>query len=751
MEKNKLLELVSQMTLEEKALQMTQLMPDMLYHLAPANLTGPLRQWHFTDEQLRCAGSVLGRSGAAYLKKLQADYLKDARLPIPLLFMADVIHGYETILPIPLAQGCSFDPELVAENAAAVAEEASAAGLHVTFSPMADLVRDPRWGRVMESSGEDPYLNGQMAAATVRGYQGDDPGKKGKIAACIKHFAAYGQPEGGRDYNTVDMSRGMLRDFYLPAYREAVRAGAAMVMTSFNTVERVPSTCNKLLLDRILRKEWDFKGVVISDYTAVEELMNHSVAADALEAGEKSLHAGMDIEMMSGVYAASLQELLEQGRITEEEIDTCVIRILELKNRLGLFENPCKDADEALEGQLCGCREHLELARKLAREGMVLLKNEDVLPLSADGPVGLAGPFADTGGLFGEWSYMGNREKTRTLREALEEEYGTGLVTAMTEPFRRDDMPSTAEEPSPEEAPDPGKNVHTEQKSPSPDAPFRRRPDVPDAVEEALERFRHCRVCIVTAGEPEWETGEAASKTDLRLGPNQEKLIRALHDAGKKVVLLLFSGRPLDIAPILDAADAVLQVWFPGSAGADAVTDILTGKYNPSGHLSMSFPRNVGQIPVYYNCYNTGRPALDPQSHFSSRYLDCPNSPLFPFGYGLSYTTFSCHGLKIAQDASTASALVKNTGSRRGETVVQLYIRDVSASVVRPLKELKGFRRIALEAGEETEVTFRITADMLSFYNEEEQWGWEPGEFDIMIGFDSQQTEGQRVSISAIS
>ncbi len=756
MEKNKLLELVSEMSLEEKAMQMTQLVPDMLYHLAPANLTGPLRQWHFTHGQLRCAGSVLGKSGAAYLKKLQDDYLKDARLPIPLLFMADVIHGYETILPIPLAQGCTFDPELVEENAAAVAREAAAAGLHVTFSPMADLVRDPRWGRVMEACGEDPWLNGQMAAATVRGYQGNDPGKKGKIAACVKHFAAYGQPEGGRDYNTVDMSRGVLRDFYLPAYREAVRAGAAMVMTSFNTVERVPATCNRWLLDGILRKEWGFQGVVISDYTAAEELMNHSVAADVPEAGEKCIHAGLDIEMMSGIYAASLAELLEQGRISEQEIDMCVMRILELKNRLGLFENPWKDADEELEKRLCGCKEHLELARKLARESMVLLKNDNVLPLSTDTPIGLAGPFSNTGGIFGEWSYLGNREKTRTLQEALTEEYGTRLVTAMTDTFCRENSDSALETPpEPEEFPEKSKPADAEAlsdrkilpcgESHSVEETRLRKPDVPDFVEEALNRFRHCGLCIVAAGEPEWETGEAASKTDLRLSPNQEKLIRALHNAGKKVVLLLFSGRPLDIAPILDAADAVLQVWFPGSAGADAVTDILTGKYNPSGRLSMSFPRNTGQIPVYYNCYNTGRPVLDPENRFTSHYLDCPNSPLFPFGYGLSYTTFSCRNLKVSEDHSTASVLVENTGNRSGETVVQLYLRDVSASVVRPLKELKGFRRIALEAGDAVEVSFRITADMLSFYNEAEQWDWEPGEFDIMIGLDSEHVECQRV------
>lgn len=712
MEKNKILELAADMTLEEKAMQMTQLVPDMLYHLTPANLTGPLRQWQFSDRQLQETGSVLGKSGAAYLKKLQADYLKNSRLHIPLLFMADVIHGYETILPIPLAQGCTFDPALVEENAAATARESAAAGLHVTFSPMADLVRDPRWGRVMEACGEDPYLNGEMAAATVRGYQGNDPKEKGKIAACVKHFAAYGQPEGGRDYNTVDMSRGVLRDFYLPAYREAIRAGAAMVMTSFNTVERVPSTCSRLLLRRILREEWDFQGVVISDYSAVDELMNHAVAADGPEAAEKCIHAGMDIEMMSGIYAASLQNLIQQGRITEEEIDTCVIRILELKNRLGLFENPCKDADETAEKEFCLCEAHLALARKLAQESMVLLKNENLLPLAPSASVGLAGPFACTGNILGGWSCMGDPSKTKTLQKAMTEICGENLVTAMVEPFVR------------------GKR------------------DVLDAVEEALGRLRGCELCVVAAGEPEWETGEATSKTDLRLSPNQEKLIHALHTSGKKVVLLLFSGRPLEITPVLDDADAILQVWFPGSTGADAITDILYGKYNPSGHLSMSFPRNTGQIPVYYNCCNTGRPALDPENSFTSRYLDCPNSPLFPFGYGLSYTTFVSEGLKVAHDASSASVRVRNTGHRQGETVVQLYIRDVSASVVRPLKELKGFRRIALEAGEEKEITFPITKDMLSFYNEEEKWGWEPGEFVISAGLDSEHVEAVRIRIS---
>lgn len=729
MDQKDLRKLTEEMTLEEKAMQMTQLSPDMLYRLAPSNLTGPLREWRFDEEELWRAGSTLGPLGASYLKKLQKDYLDRSRHKIPLLFMADVIHGYVTIMPIPLAQGCTFDPELTSEAAAAVAEEAAASGLHVTFSPMADLVRDPRWGRVMESCGEDPYLNGVMAAATVRGYQGDNPRGRGKIAACVKHFAAYGQPEGGREYNTVDMSRGVLREFYLPAYEAAVRAGAAMVMTSFNTVERIPATCSRFLLKKVLREEWGFEGVVISDFSAVEELMNHSVAADALEAGEKSVRAGMDIEMMSGVYAASLKPLLEQGRITEQEIDQCVMRILELKDRLGLFENPYKDADEGEERRLLYCEKHLETARRFARESMVLLKNEAALPVGAEKKIGLAGPFSCTGHILGGWHCAGKPEETETLQEALEAARGGAIAVAMSGHFTREEA------------------------------------DVPDQVQEAVELLRDCHICIAAVGEPEWETGEASSKTCLRLSPNQEKLIHALKAAGKKVVTVVFSGRPLDISPILEDSDALLQAWFPGSAGAAAAADILLGKYNPSGHLSMSFPRNVGQIPVYYNCYNTGRPAAAKADNYVTGYLDCPNDPLFPFGYGLSYTKFVCEGLRVEQvppevegevcpgggkedvRVCRASVRVRNEGERSGETVVQLYIRDVSAGVVRPLMELKAFRRILLEPGRETTVEFILTTGMLSFWNEEEEWVWEPGVFEVMVGLDSAHVERQEIRI----
>ncbi len=710
MTKQFILDLVADMTLEEKAMQMTQLAPEFFYHKEPARLTGPFRQWNFEEGQLASMGSALGPSGASFLRQFQEDYLAVSRQKIPLLFMSDVIHGYRTIYPIPLAQGCSFDESLVERAAQATAAEAAAAGLHVTFSPMVDLVRDPRWGRVMESTGEDPYLNGVMAAAMVRGYQGEDPSDRGRIAACVKHFAAYGQPEAGREYNTVDMSRGVLRDFYLVPYHEAVKAGAAMVMSSFNVVERIPATCNRLLLRRILRSEWGFGGVVISDYAGVDETMNHSVAATPMEAGKKCVQAGLDIEMMSGVYAATLEKLVKEGQLKEEEIDECVIRILELKDRLGLFENPYKDADEQDEKSLLLCEEHRSLSRQLARESMVLLKNNGVLPLSGSEKIGLAGPFADTGCILGGWHCEGKEKETQTLKQCLEDALGRAVPTAMTTAFQYSD-----------------------------------RGKAPDICVGDLEELADSEVCIVAVGEPEWETGEASSRTNLRLTPHQEKLIHSLKQVGKKVVAVVFSGRPMELSPVLEDCDALLQAWFPGTEGGGAVSDILLGKYNPSGRLAMTFPKNVGQIPLYYNHYQTGRPLLSKEEHFTSRYIDCDNDPLFPFGYGLSYTEFSYSGLEVSQDGSQASILVENCGNRAGETVVQFYIRDVSASVVRPVKELRGFRRVSLAPGEKRRVSFTVTEDMLSFYNEEEVWIYEPGEFDIMIGPDSERVERTRI------
>ena len=728
MNKKELLCLISKMSLTEKAMQMTQLAAGLICHTQLANLTGPFREWSFTDEELEWTGSVLGANGAEYLMKIQKEYLEKSEKKIPLMFMEDVIHGFSTIFPIPLAQSCSFRPELVEEAAYATAKEASAAGVHVTFSPMADLVRDPRWGRVMEAPGEDPYLAGVIAAAMVRGYQGDDISAKDRMAACVKHFAGYGQPEGGREYNTVDMSKGVLREFYLPAYKKAIEAGAALVMASFNTIERVPATCSTYLLRKILREDWKFDGVVISDYSAMDEIMNHSVAADAYEAGEKCIKAGMDIEMMSGVYEQSLQKLIDEESITMEEVDECVLRILELKNKLGLFENPYKGANPELEKKLCCCEEHRDVARRLAAESMVLLKNEGVLPLTENQTIGLAGPMAATGNILGGWHCVGKMEDAVTLENGMRAVLGERLVTSMTTPFERGVK------------------------------------DISDEAALAADTLKDCEVCVVAVGEPEWETGEAASKTCLRLSPNQEKLIHTLKAAGKKVVTLLFTGRPMDIASVAEVSDAVLQVWFPGTEGGNAAADILFGKVNPSARQSMSFPRNVGQIPVYYNCYNTGRPKVREEDWYTSKYLDCPNEPLYPFGYGLSYTSFGYSGLEVNTNEAPrkdgtkahclekgtvkASVVVKNEGTRAGETVVQLYIRDVSGSVVRPLKELKGFQKIMLEPGEERKIEFAVTKEMLSFYNNEEEFVFEKGFFDIMLGEHSGDVLTERIWIS---
>ena len=717
MDREKLFDLVKEMTMTEKAMQLTQLVPGLIFHTQLTNLTGPFREWSFTEEELKMTGSVLGTKGAEYVRKVQKEFLEKSEKKIPLIFMDDVIHGFSTIFPIPLAQGCSFDLELIEEAAYIAAKEASAAGIHVTFSPMADLVRDPRWGRVMESPGEDSYLAGLVAAAMVRGYQGEDVSKKDRMASCVKHFAGYGQPEGGREYNTVDMSKGVLRDFYLPAYKKAIDAGAALIMSSFNVIERVPATCSKYLLRKILREEWNFQGVVISDYSAVDETINHSVAADEFEAGEKCIKAGLDIEMMSGVYAKSLQKLVEEGRLSIADIDECVIRVLELKNKLGLFENPYKGADPVLEKQLLCCKEHREIARKLATSSMVLLKNEGVLPLKMDETIGLAGPMASTGDILGGWHCMGKAEDAITIEEGMCHVLGKLLVTSMTTPFVRGEK------------------------------------DIPNTIEMAVKELESCNVCVVAVGEPEWETGEATSKTCLRLSKNQEELIHSLKRAGKKIVTLLVTGRPMEITPILEDSDAVVQVWFPGTEGGTAVADILFGKVNPSGRLSMSFPQNVGQIPVYYNGYNTGRPKIDEENWFTSRYLDCTNEPLYPFGYGLSYTKYTYSNYKLegvidSDNPLKASVIVKNEGELAGEVVVQLYIRDVSGSVVRPLKELKGFQKVSLLPKEEKKIEFEITKEMLSFYNAEEEFVFEAGLFDIMVGDNSKDVITQRIWIS---
>lgn len=713
-------DLVNDMTLDEKMAQLTQLGPYYWGLDDTVDLTGPFKELNIKPQVMENIGSVLNGIGARNVIELQTRHLESSRQKIPLLFMADVIHGYRTILPIPLAMGSSFDLEAIERFAEIAARESAAAGIHVTFSPMTDLVRDPRWGRVMETSGEDPYLNARVTESMVRGYQGTDLKEPGRIAACVKHFAGYGAPEGGREYNTVDMSTGVLREFYLPAYKAAVDAGVAMVMAAFNTIDRIPASGNSKLLRGILREEWGFGGVTIADFNSVNELVPHGAAQDGREAAHKSLAAGLDIEMMSTHYLNHGAALVEEGLLDISLIDEAVIRVLELKDALGLFDNPFKDADPVADEADKPSAEHLQAARELGASSVVLLKNEnEVLPLKRGMKLGLAGPFATSIHVLGGWAGTEKDPAVSLYTGITGKIPAADIITAMT-----GELGSMLE------------------------GVF----DVEDHAEEAFEQLKDCDVILAAVGENQQDTGEGGSKASLRLSANQEKLIRRLKDTGKPVITIIFSGRPLELAPVLDASDALVQAWFLGSESGNSIADVLFGDYNPSGRLSMSFPYSVGQIPVYYNAYQTGRP-YDPQYpnvRYVTRYLDIPNDPLFCFGYGLSYSSFAYSSFNVEADADApvlASIEVENTSEVTGKETVQLYIRDVTASVVRPVKELKGFKQVTLAAHEKQVVTFEITREMLMFYGQNDELVFEPGEFDIMIGRNSGDHATQRIWI----
>lgn len=708
-------DLIKDMSLEEKLGQMTQLTPEFLGAVGGYDLTGPLTVINLKRDCLKYLGSTLNCSDAAVNIRMQQENLKNQPHQIPLMFMADVIHGFKTAFPIPLAVGCSFNPEMAELAAEVAAKESSASGISLTFAPMADLVRDPRWGRVMESPGEDPYLNAVMTAATVRGFQGKNPKDAGRIASCVKHFAAYGAGEGGRDYNTVDMSEGILREFYLPAYKACLDAGAMMVMTSFNTVDRVPASANKKLFRTILRKEWGFNGVVITDFNAIDEVITHRIAANGKEAAKLCLEAGIDIEMISTHYFNYVQELIDEGTISETLIDEATTRVLELKDALGLFENPYKDASVENEKKFHRCKEHIEAALEVARQSIVLLKNEEVLPLKNNIKLGLAGPFAGETDTSGGWA-MSSKGDTVNLADGLKLALPNAqIISAMT-----DNLLSLQEGVS----------------------------DVPDHVEFACDKLKDCDVIIAAVGESPDDTGEGASKTNLRLSPNQEKMIIQLKKLGKPVVVIVFSGRPLEIRPILSSADAVIQAWFLGSQSGNALAEVLLGQYNPSGRLSMSFPQTVGQIPVYYNAYLTGRPCTGGNNRYVSRYLDCPNEPLYCFGYGLSYSNFVYSDFAVHQgDKIIAEITVENTSDIAGKETVQLYIGDVAASVVRPQKELKAFKQIVLAPAQKETVRFEIAKELLMFFNAQSKFVFESGEFDIMIGKNSSNVETCRIKI----
>lgn len=727
MKQTDLEKLLADMSLKEKVDQMLQL--SGAFYLGDENsvLTGPANDMGIGKEDLEMAGSILGAAGADTMKKLQDDYMAKQPHHIPMLFMMDVIHGMKTIFPAPLAQGATFDPELSGECASAAAKEASAAGLHVTFSPMVDLVRDARWGRVVESTGEDPYLNSRFSEAIVKGFQGDDLKTPGKVASCIKHFAGYGGAVAGRDYNTVELSEHTFREFYLPAYKAGIDAGAAMVMTSFNTINGVPASTNKWLMRDILRGEMGFDGVLISDFAAILETVAHRSSKDAADAAKKALEAGVDIDMMTSVYAANLCRLVEEGEVDEHLIDECCLRILELKNKLGLFENPYKDADETKEKEVILCKEHRDLAREAARKSFVLLKNEEkILPLGKEKKIAWVGPYVHSRNLMGSWSFIGDAKDVTNLEEAVKAQADTTNMSFHAgSPMLGSDIRLE------------GFGEAMEQST---------TPEEEEAMLlEAVNAAKEADVVVLAIGEDRLQSGEATSNANIRIPEIQQRLLERVSKVNENVVVVLFNGRPLDLRDVVSKAKAVLEVWMPGTEGANAIADVVFGAYAPSGKLTMSFPYSVGQVPVHYNEYSTGRPHVPgkDKDRFRSKYLDIPNAPLFPFGYGLGYTSFAISDVKLdkaelgMEDEIKASVTVKNTGDTKGTETVQLYIHDVAASVVRPVKELKDFCKVTLQPGEETEVIFKITEEELRFLTENERVESENGAFEVFIGSDS--------------
>lgn len=731
MEQKQLKQLLLELSLEEKAGQLVQLMGNFYETDVESVLTGPGKNLGLTEENIHLAGSILGTYGAETLKKIQSAYMEQHPHHIPLLFMMDVIHGMKTIFPMPLAQAASFEPEMTEKCASAAAKEAAASGLHVTFSPMADLVRDARWGRVMESCGEDPYVIGKFTQAQVKGFQGEDMGAPGKICACVKHFAGYGAPVAGREYNTVELCEHTFRDFYMKGYEAGIEAGAGMVMTSFNTLNGIPATVNQKLMRTILRGELGFDGVLISDFAAIQETIAHGYSENEEKAAQNALECGVDIDMMTGVYAGKLTELVKKGVISEALLDESVWRVLKLKNRLGLFENPYKDADAEAEAQLLLCQAHRELAREAAAKSFVLLKNDGILPVCPEKAqkVAFIGPYVNRKEMISSWAITGDTDPCVTIREAAEELFDkAGTAYLEGSPILDRGYAARAFRGRVEKE-------YTEEEENA-------------LLQEAVAAAKASDIVILPLGEHFMQSGEAASRAMLDLPEVQMRLLRAVSEVNENIVTVLFNGRPLDLREVSSRSKAVLEVWFPGTEGGHAILDVLTGKKEPGGRLPISFPYCVGQVPISYNAYATGRPD-DPDGgdKFKSRYLDIPNTPLYPFGYGMGYTGFEVSPVrldadKIAENGKIKAAVtLKNIGERIGTETLQLYIQDVSASVVRPVKELKGFLKVTLGPGEEREILFEIKESMLRFLRADGTVGSEPGKFRVWIAKDSTQGE----------
>ena len=712
-------------------------------------------------------GGLFNLKGVEKIRDVQKLAVENSRLGIPLLFGMDVIHGYETIFPIPLGLSCTWDMKAIEESARIAAIEASADGISWTFSPMVDISRDPRWGRVSEGSGEDPFLGSLIARAMIQGYQGeklaDQLKRNDEIMACVKHFALYGAAEGGRDYNTVDMSRQRMYNEYFPPFEAAIEAGVGSVMASFNEVDGIPATANKWLMSDVLRGQWGFNGFVVTDYTGISEMTDHGIG-DLQTVSARAINAGVDMDMVSDGFVGTLKKSIQEGKVSMMTLNTACRRILEAKYKLGLFDDPYKYCDPKRPARDIFTRAHRDAARRIASESFVLLKNDNqTLPLKPTGTIAVIGPLADTrSNMPGTWSVAAVLDRSPSLIEGLREMVG-----------RMDEMPlNQPNEPWYIPLMENGANINLLYAKGSnliSDAAYEERATMfgrslnrdnrtdAELLKEALETANKADVIVAALGESSEMSGESSSRTDLNLPDVQQTLLKELVATGKPVVLVLFTGRPLILNWEQDNVPAILNVWFGGSEAAYAIGDVLFGRVNPSGKLTMSFPQNVGQIPLYYAHKNTGRPLHDGKwfEKFRSNYLDVTNEPLYPFGFGLSYTTFAYSDISLSQSSMdmqgmiTASVDVSNTGLLPGGEVVQLYIRDLVGSTTRPVKELKGFERIYLQPGQTRTVTFKIAPEMLKFYDYDLQYVIEPGDFHVMIGSNSRDVKTAAFTVTS--
>jgi beta-glucosidase len=709
----KIVELLREMTVEEKVGQLNFLVGETI-------VTGPTFYTAHSEkfDDLIRKGKITGLfnvHGAAYTARLQKIAVEESRLKIPLLFGADIIHGFKTVTPLPIAEAASWDISLIEKSAQLAARESSAAGINFNFAPMVDISRDPRWGRVSEGAGEDPYLGSLVAAARVKGFQGDNLKSAHTVAACVKHFAAYGASEAGRDYNTTDVSERLLYEIYYPTYKAAIDAGAATVMTSFNELDGLPATANKKLLHDVLRRQWNFQGLIVSDYGSVGELLTHGIAANQQEAAKLALEAGTDVDMMSYLFVSKIPELVQVGKLDVKYLDDAVKRVLKLKFDLGLFDDAYLYSDQKREQKEVRSAENLQLAKEIAKRSIVLLKNADqLLPIKKTvKSIALIGPLADNKAeMNGSWSFFGEVNHPVSIYEGIKKRAGKNIDVNYF----------------------PGCNLYDNSR---------------EKFADAIKAAESSDLVILAVGESAVMNGEGASRADIGLPGVQEELVKAIHASGKPTVVLLVNGRPLTIEWLDQNISAILETWTLGSEAGNAIAEVLFGDYNPSGKLPMTFPRHVGQVPIYYNHKNTGRPyggnytePLD-QRVYQSKYRDIKNSPLYPFGYGLSYTSFSYSDIHLSNRAMDlsgkliATVTVTNTGNVDGEEVVQLYIRDMVGSVTRPVKELKDFQKLLIKTGETKKVSFTIDKDDLSFYRQDMSWGSEPGQFELYIGGNS--------------